>query len=174
MRPVCPDKDEGDPTVQKVSNDSLSINGHNFTFDFVVDQWRVNCVLRDTPGRAPSPGSYLSQGFSRDGVGTSRVRLLPTGTGDMALKPPFFFPHYCFGVPGPEVSSSVPWPLIVSSPPRSSLPVGIGGWQYRRLNLATPTPGDAHTWQRLHLATPKAVNSDFPLWSPPWWVSPYV
>ena len=39
MRPVCPDKDEGDPTVQKVSNDSLSINGHNFTFDFVADTW---------------------------------------------------------------------------------------------------------------------------------------
>ncbi|QCE15844.1 callose synthase [Vigna unguiculata] len=37
MRLLCPDKDEGDPTVQKVSNDSLSINGHNFTFDFVAD-----------------------------------------------------------------------------------------------------------------------------------------
>ncbi|ESW35786.1 hypothetical protein PHAVU_001G264500 [Phaseolus vulgaris] len=37
MRPLCPDKDEGDPTVQKVSNDSLSINGHNFTFDSVAD-----------------------------------------------------------------------------------------------------------------------------------------
>ncbi|KAK7379612.1 hypothetical protein VNO80_05076 [Phaseolus coccineus] len=37
MRPLCPDKDEGDPTVQKVSNDSLSINGHSFTFDSVAD-----------------------------------------------------------------------------------------------------------------------------------------
>ncbi|TKY47796.1 Kinesin protein KIN12A [Spatholobus suberectus] len=37
MRPLCPDKDEGDPTVQKVSHDSLSINGHNFTFDSVAD-----------------------------------------------------------------------------------------------------------------------------------------
>ncbi|KAG4934658.1 hypothetical protein JHK85_049577 [Glycine max] len=33
MRPLSSDKDEGDPTVQKVSNDSLSINGYNFTFD---------------------------------------------------------------------------------------------------------------------------------------------
>jgi len=41
----------------------------------------------------PSPGSYLSQGFSRGGVGTSRVRLPPTGTGTMALKSPIdFFP----------------------------------------------------------------------------------
>jgi len=39
MRSLCPDKDEGDPTIQKVSNDSLSINGHNFTFDFVADTY---------------------------------------------------------------------------------------------------------------------------------------
>ncbi|RDX83173.1 Kinesin-like protein KIN-12B, partial [Mucuna pruriens] len=37
MRPLCSDKDDGDPTVQKVSEDSLSINGHNFTFDSVAD-----------------------------------------------------------------------------------------------------------------------------------------
>ena len=37
MRPLSPDKDNVDPTVQKVSNDSLSINGHNFTFDSVAD-----------------------------------------------------------------------------------------------------------------------------------------
>ncbi|KHN24042.1 Kinesin-like protein KIF15 [Glycine soja] len=37
MRPLSSDKDEGDPTVQKVSNDSLSINGYNFTFDSVAD-----------------------------------------------------------------------------------------------------------------------------------------
>ncbi|KAH1043088.1 hypothetical protein AAZX31_01G012500 [Glycine max] len=37
MRPLSSDKDEGDPTVQKVFNDSLSINGYNFTFDSVAD-----------------------------------------------------------------------------------------------------------------------------------------
>ncbi|XP_020217014.1 kinesin-like protein KIN-12B [Cajanus cajan] len=37
MRPLNADKDDGDPTVQKVSHDSLSINGHNFTFDSVAD-----------------------------------------------------------------------------------------------------------------------------------------
>ena len=111
-----------------------------------------------TPGAWPSPGLYLSQGLFRGGVGTSRVRLLPTGTGNMALKPPFSSLDYCSKVSGPEASSPVPWPLIVSSPPQFSLPVGIGGWQHRRLNMATP----------------KAVNSDFPPWSPPWWVPPHV
>ena len=49
MRPLCLDKDEGDPTVQKVSNDLLSINGHKFTFDSVADQRRVDCVLHEIP-----------------------------------------------------------------------------------------------------------------------------
>jgi len=49
MRPLCPDNDEGDPTVKKVSNDLLSINDHNFTFISVVDQRHVDCVLRETP-----------------------------------------------------------------------------------------------------------------------------
>jgi len=123
----------------------------------------------------PSPGSYLSQGFPRGGVGTSRVRLPPTGTRTMALKPPFSSLHYYSEVPGPEASLSVPWPLVVSPPPRSFLPAGIGGdtvdvstWRClilttpqpgevstrRRLNLATPYPGDASTWRRLILATP--------------------
>jgi len=38
-------------------------------------------------------------------------------------------------------------------PPRSFLPMGIGGWHRRCLNLATPTPGNAYTWQRLIFAT---------------------
>ncbi|XP_027337873.1 kinesin-like protein KIN-12B [Abrus precatorius] len=37
MRPLCEDNDEGDPIVQKISDDSLSINGHIFTFDSVAD-----------------------------------------------------------------------------------------------------------------------------------------
>ncbi|KAJ1381849.1 P-loop containing nucleoside triphosphate hydrolase [Sesbania bispinosa] len=37
MRPLCQDKDEGDPIVQKLSSDSLSINGQTFTFDSVAD-----------------------------------------------------------------------------------------------------------------------------------------
>ncbi|KAK7387598.1 hypothetical protein VNO78_28511 [Psophocarpus tetragonolobus] len=37
MRPLSPDKDQADPTVHKLSNDSLSINSHHFTFDSVAD-----------------------------------------------------------------------------------------------------------------------------------------
>ncbi|KAF7837065.1 kinesin-like protein KIN-12B [Senna tora] len=37
MRPPCQDKDEGDPIVQKISSDSLTINGQTFTFDSVAD-----------------------------------------------------------------------------------------------------------------------------------------
>ena len=37
MRPPRQDKDEGDSIVQKISSDSLSINGQNFTFDSVAD-----------------------------------------------------------------------------------------------------------------------------------------
>jgi len=66
-------------------------------------------------------------GVSRGGVGTSRVRLPPTGTRTMALKPPLSSLHYCSKVLGSEASSPVPWPLMVSPPPRSFLPVGIGG-----------------------------------------------
>ena len=107
----------------------------------------------------PSPGLYLSQGLSRGSVGTSRVRLPPTGTVNMALKPPFSSLHYCYEVPGPEASSPVPLPLSMSSLPRSFLPMGIRGWQHRHMSLptpimATPLPGDAHTWRRLRLATP--------------------
>ena len=117
------------------------------------------------PWAWPSPGSYLSQGFSRGGVGTSWVRLPPTGTGTMALKPHFSSLYCYFEVPGPETSSPVPWPLTVPPPPWSSLPVGIGGdiidaSSWRRLNLMTPTPGDAHTWQR-------------PKWST-YWLPPLV
>ena len=37
MRPLCKDKDEGDPIAQKISDDSISINGQTFTFDSVAD-----------------------------------------------------------------------------------------------------------------------------------------
>ncbi|XP_061338674.1 kinesin-like protein KIN-12B [Gastrolobium bilobum] len=37
MRPLCQDKDEGEPIVQKISGDSLSVNGQTFTFDSVAD-----------------------------------------------------------------------------------------------------------------------------------------
>jgi len=78
-------------------------------------------------------------------MSTSRVRLLPTGTRTMALKPPVSFLYYCY---------EVLRPLVVSPPPRSFLPVGIGGdtvdvLSWRCLNLATPTP-----WRCLTLATP--------------------
>lgn len=37
MRPPRKDKDEGEMMVQKLSSDSLSINGQTFTFDSVCD-----------------------------------------------------------------------------------------------------------------------------------------
>jgi len=57
-------------------------------------------------------------GSPNGGVGTSRVRLPPTSTRIMALKPPFSSLYYC-----PEELR----PLAVSPPPRSFLPMGIGG-----------------------------------------------
>ena len=105
------------------------------------------------PWAWPSPGSYLSQGFSRGGVGTSQGRLPPADTGTMALKPPFSSLHYCSEVPGPEASSPIPLPLTVS-PPSAVFPTR----GHRGVTLATPQHGDAHTWRRLPLATPKVVN----------------
>jgi len=130
----------------------------------------------DYPWGWPSPGSYLSQGFFRGGVGTSRVKLLPTGTGDMALKPPFSFPYYYSEVPEPEASSSVPWPPAGTPPPRSSLPVGIGGCHHSSRNILLRITdcsfrmGGALTWRRPYLATPKpgdaqsGQHADFPPW----------
>jgi len=57
---------------------------------------------RDSPKVARVATSYTSC------MTTSRVRLLPTGTGNMALKPPFSSLYYCSEVPGPEASSPVP------------------------------------------------------------------
>lgn len=37
MRPPHKDRDEGDLIVQKISGDSLLINGQTFTFDSVAD-----------------------------------------------------------------------------------------------------------------------------------------
>jgi len=131
------------------------------------------------PWAWPSPGSYLSQGFSRGGVGISRIGLPPTGTGTMALKPPFSSLYYCSEVPGPKASLPVPWPLTVPPPPRSSLPVGIGGWHHRRPHLVTPQHGDTHTWRRPHLVTPQHGDAqsgqpiDFLPWAP-WRVPPHV
>jgi len=87
-------------------------------------------------GRGPLPGriyprdspkvAWVAMSYTPC-MSTSRVGLLPTGTGNMALKPPFSSLYYCSEVSGLEASSPVPWPLIVPPPPRSSLPVGIGG-----------------------------------------------
>jgi len=96
------------------------------------------------PWARPSHGSYLSQGSPSGGVGTSRVRLPPTGTRTMALKPPFSSLYYC---------SEALRPPAVSPPPWSFLPMGIRGWHRRCLNLAMPHLGDALTWRRLILAT---------------------
>ena len=93
--------------------------------------------------------SYHARGYPL-GLGTSRVRLPLTGTITVALKPPFSSLYYY---------SEVLRPLAVSPPPRSFLPMGIGGWHRRCLNLATPHLGDASTWRRLTLATPHHGNA---------------
>jgi kinesin family protein 15 len=40
LKPICndkdKDKDEGDSVIQKISSDSLQINGHDFIFDSVA------------------------------------------------------------------------------------------------------------------------------------------
>ena len=78
----------------------LSYHAHGSTLD-VASSWVIS-----VPG-SPSGG-----------VGTSRVRLPPTGTRAMALKPPFSSLYYY-----PEV----PRLFAVSPPQRSFLPMGIGG-----------------------------------------------
>ena len=37
MRPPTKDEEEGEIVAQKVSNDSLSISGHSFTYDSIAD-----------------------------------------------------------------------------------------------------------------------------------------
>ena len=78
-------------------------------------------------------------------VGTSRVRSLPAGTGNMALKPPFSSLYYSSEVLRPEASTPLPCRLLhghsyraapstvtptVPPPPQSLLPMGIGGWPH--------------------------------------------
>ena len=101
------------------------------------------------PGRGPLMGRICPRG----GVGTSQVRLLLTGTRNMALKPPFSSLYCC---------SEVLRPLVVLPPPRSFLPMGIGGWHRRRLILTMPHPGDALSGQPV----------DFLPWAP--WMGPTI
>jgi len=119
----------------------------------------------DYPWAWPSPELCLSQGFSRGGVGTSRVRLLPTGTRDMALKPPFSFPYFCSKVPGPKASYCVvPSTVFPTRGYRGmavSAPESGDAHSWRRPHLATPTPGNAHTWRR-----PKQSTLTFLLGAP--------
>ena len=76
-------------------------------------------------------------GSPSGGMGTSRVRLLSTGTRTMALKPPFSSFYYCSGL---RLN-----PMMLQ--PGDTL-------SWRRLILATPHLGDASSWRRLILATP--------------------
>ena len=100
---------------------------------------------RGSPLGVTLPWVVSVPGSPSGGVGASWVRLPPTSTRTMALRPPFSSLYYC-----PEVLRF----LAVSPPPRSFLPMGIGGWYRRCLNLATPRLGDAYTWRCLYLAMP--------------------
>jgi len=99
----------------------------------------------------------------------------------MALKPPFSSLYYC---------SEVLRLLAMSPSPRSFLPMGIGGWYRRCLNLAMPHLGDAYARRRLLLAMPTSGDAytlatpylgddssgqfvDFLPWVP-WGAPPYV
>ena len=46
MRPLHKDEEDGEVIVQKVSNDSLSIDGQTFTFDYVADTEATQASLR--------------------------------------------------------------------------------------------------------------------------------
>ena len=46
MRPLNKDEQDGELIVKKVSNDSLTINGHTFTFDSVADMESNQASLR--------------------------------------------------------------------------------------------------------------------------------
>ena len=107
------------------------------------------------PWAWPSHRSYLSQVPPSGGMSTSRVRLLPTGTRTMALKPPFSSLCYCFGLL---------LNLAMLQPGDALL--------WRRLLLATPHLDDASPWRRLLLATPhlgdasSSQSVDFLPWTP--------
>ena len=141
------------------------------------------------PGSVPTLLSYYAHGSPMDvalswvvsipesprgGVGTSRVRLPPTGTKTMALEPPF---SYCSEIPGPEASS---WccPLHSLSYPLISGGDTVNALTWRRLILATPPPGDASSWRRLNLATthPGDALSGQPVDLPPCspWMGPTI
>ena len=140
------------PLVTRPGSVTVFLSYHARGLPLGHDPLSVRIYPRDSPKVAWVATSYTSC------MGTSRVRLLPTGTGNMALKSSFSSLYYCSMVPGSEASSPVPWPLIVPPPPRSSLPVGIGGWHHRGqstllgqrvtpLRWETLTPGDTHTWR---------------------------
>ena len=88
------------------------------------------------PWAWPSHGSSLSQGPPSGGMSTSRVRLLPTGTRTMALKPPFSSLCYCSVLR-----------LILATPHLGD----ASSW-------AMPRLGDALSWRCLILAMPQAVS----------------
>jgi len=96
-----------------------------------------------------APGSPIG------GMGTSRVRLLSTGTRTMALKPPFSSFYYCSGL---------------RLNPTMLQPGDTLFW--RRLLLATPRLGDASLWRRLLLAMPRL--GDASLWRCLLLATPYL
>ena len=79
-------------------------------------------------------------GFPSGGVGTSRVRLLPTSTGTVALKPPFSFSLSSF------------WAVKEA---RALLVMSWLGYVlfWWCLYMATPFLGDALTWRCLKRST---------------------
>jgi len=111
-----------------------------------------------SPRAWPSHGSYRSRGSPWGGMGTSRVRLLPTGTRTVALKPSFSSPCYCSGLsdlrPPSGVAPSKVFPshgYLGVTPSTSHLGYVL---PWRRLCMVTPSLGDAFAWRRLLLVPP--------------------
>jgi len=120
------------------------------------------------PWAWPFHGSYLSQGPPSGGMSTSRVRLFPTGTRTMALKPPFSSLCYCFGLrlnlATPSLGDALLWRCFILG--------GASFWVMPRL-------GDTSCWRRFLLApltlgdASSGQSVDFLPW-PPRMVSLYV
>ena len=122
-------------------------------------------------------------------MGTSRVRLFPTDTITMALKPHFSSLCYCSGLhlnlatlsPGDALLKrrlllAMLCPGDASSWRRfaRATPCLGDALSWRRLLLATPCLGDTSSWRRLVLATPSVVNLLTSLLWGPRVVPPYV
>ena len=77
-------------------------------------------------GRGPLPGRVPPRGLQR-WRGYFASQVTPCWYWKYGLEATFLFSLLLFWGTGARGLTPVPWPLTMSPPPRSSLPVGIGG-----------------------------------------------